>query len=342
MINNNPFDQEDNLRDLLENDNNYLQKRNNDRTIFYNTQTPQPNNIKQPFKLTSMFTNLKRQLATNTLSFVIGIAVASTITGLAAGQVFAPVQYKPRTILDNALNLKVMRQGEVVTTLDTFKKLDIPALQLSQKPGSDVKITNGDFEIVSISDYDLTVNSAVTDLNIHFNSELFEKTFTTLKVGDVIRVTGTFQPLVSNPPFGYKKIDYILSNLDSIKYIYSKGTPITPPVITTPNTLDTFKKINMPALETSQGPDVKITGGTFEVTQVNDNYVTVNSAIPNLVIQIPREEIKAKIKNPLKPKDVIQVDILFKQIISNPAPGDKNKYYTTKTVNSIKYIYTKK
>jgi hypothetical protein len=115
--------------------------------------------------------------------------------------------------------------------LKTFKKLNIEDLKKTQLPGPNVKITNGTFKITGGQNREFKVNSGVDGLNLIIPVELFESAGyyfpndkdnkmiinpatkgipLDIKRGDIIKITADFEPLLSNPPRGYDKIDYVM------------------------------------------------------------------------------------------------------------------------------------
>lgn len=103
----------------------------------------------------------------------------------------------------------------------TFKALNIPALKQSQQPGTKVRIIDGFFKVVGRINNGTQVNSGIENLNIIIDESMLKSINQSYnpKVGDLIKLTADFNPLISNPPAGYPLIDYYMQSVTKVEVI---------------------------------------------------------------------------------------------------------------------------
>jgi hypothetical protein len=109
----------------------------------------------------------------------------------------------------------------VDSTLTSFKSLNIPSLKQTQQPGPKVRITEGFFKVTGRTNNYTEVNSGVEGLKIIFYDQDMIKALPSYnpRLGDLIKVTGDFGPLIANPPAGYQFIDYYLQTVTKVEVV---------------------------------------------------------------------------------------------------------------------------
>jgi hypothetical protein len=107
------------------------------------------------------------------------------------------------------------------SSLTSFKSLNIPSLKQTQQPGPKVRITDGFFRVTGRSSSQTQVNSGIDGLKLLFYDDDLVKSLPSYnpRLGDMIKISGDFAPLVANPPPGYQFVDYYLQSITKVEVI---------------------------------------------------------------------------------------------------------------------------
>jgi hypothetical protein len=103
----------------------------------------------------------------------------------------------------------------------TFKALNISNLKQTQQPGNKIKISDGFFKVVGRVNNSTQVNSGVEFLNIIIDDTILKAVNPSYnaKVGDLIKLSADFAPLIANPPQGYQFVDYFMQSAYKVEVI---------------------------------------------------------------------------------------------------------------------------